>query len=104
RPTNLHHIWDDEVVSVQGRDPLVLARAIDASLNAAQKKQAQSGSPRDWALESANIARSAIYADLPRAPVLEMDGRYPRAEAGVARLQLARAGLRLAMLLNRIFS
>ena len=66
----------------------------------------------DWARESWQLARSQVYAPLgvtapqcasPAQPVVTGTG-YSNASAAVIRLQVARAGARLAALLNAAFA
>jgi hypothetical protein len=97
----LHHFWDDEVVALQGHDPLVIARAIDGAIPQAQKKQLADGSPIQWALGSAAIAQNAIYPRMGQGQ--PPDAREAAGYAGIARLQLARAGYALAATLNAIY-
>jgi hypothetical protein len=92
--TNLHHVWDQEVVSAFGSDPLAAAARIDRGPGG----RVDGGAPADWANESLSQAR-AIYGEI-RDPYLPRD--YARREQGRTARQLDRAGLRLAALLNRI--
>lgn len=101
RRTNLHRIWDSDVVTGLGRDPARVAANIEAHFSPAQKAVIEaSHDPAAWASESFAIA-GQIYAGVPGNRRLAPD--YPRTQAGIARLQLARAGLRLAAILNAIF-
>lgn len=93
---SLHHIWDDQVVSALGRDPAQVADGIWASLTPRQRTDYARGAPIIWADESLGAGR-AIYAGL-RGDSLPAD--YAARQKGLTRLQLARAGLRLAAMLN----
>jgi hypothetical protein len=100
--TNLHQVWDDDVVSIQGRDPVFLAHTIDAEFTQAQKLRMGSGTPQDWAEDSARVARDMIYhPSSPRWPRALPD-RYAADGAKLARLQMAKAGFSLAVTLNTI--
>jgi hypothetical protein len=101
--TNLHHVWDDDVVSVLGRDPVVLARTIDAAFTPQQKARLASGTPEDWAEDSARTARDAVYKPLLPNPPRALPERYAAENSDLARLQLAKAGFSLAAVLNQIF-
>jgi hypothetical protein len=96
--TNLHHVWDNDVVESFGRDAGSVAQQINASLTPGQKAQDSGGTPADWANESLVAARG-IYAQI-RNPTLPRD--YARRQSGLTRDRLAKAGLRLAAVLNRI--
>ena len=100
---SLHQIWDQDVVEVLGMDSERIAAQIDASLTPQQKKQISGGTAANWADETFALAGREIYAKLPADGRANLPDNYARRESGVTRLQLARAGLRLAALLNRIF-
>jgi hypothetical protein len=94
---NLHRVWDSEVVNVLGPGS---ASAIEHSITPAQRKAWASGSPAGWADEAHAIARDQIYPPLEGRREVRLPRDYAVREAPVARLQLARAGVRLAWLLN----
>lgn len=101
---SLHQIWDNEVVAVQGRDPARIAAQIDSGFSSAQKVQMAAGSAAAWANESFAVAEREIYSGLPNSNRINLPDDYARKKSGVARLQLARAGIRLAAILNRVFN
>ena len=101
--TSLHQIWDLDVVTALGNDSERVAAQIDGSLTLQQKAQLRGGTPQTWANESFALAGREIYAKLPPFGPIRLPEDYARAESGVARLQLAKAGLRLAAMLNQIF-
>lgn len=100
RPMTLHHFWDDDVVAAQGRDPVAIARDIDASLARAQKAALMApAAPADWALASAALARTVVYPQIHQG----IGNQVLAADAPAARAQLAKAGYALAGILNTIF-
>jgi hypothetical protein len=99
--TNMHHVWDVEVVQNLGWDASSIASDIAAHVSPAQKKAWQSGTPAAWANESHAIARDDVYAFLDGRRSLDLPPGYLNAAAPVVRQQLARAGVRLAWLINR---
>jgi hypothetical protein len=101
--TSLHRIWDGEVVEASGRDPEAVAEDIERSLSPAQRKAWASGSPAQWANEAHAIARDEIYPPLRERRDVRLPRDYALQQAPVARLQLAKAGVRLAWLLNGTF-
>jgi S1/P1 Nuclease len=101
--TSLHQIWDQDVVTALGQDSARVAAQIDSSLTPQQKAQLRAGTPEAWANESFAIAGREIYAKLPPTGQIRLPDDYADAESGVTRLQLARAGLRLAAILNGIW-
>jgi hypothetical protein len=94
---SLHRIWDTNVVETMGYDAGKVARSIARDVTPAQRRAWQAGRPADWAMESAAVARRDVYGRLVR-------GHLPRGYLGsertAARLQLAKAGVRLAWLIN----
>lgn len=107
--TDLHRVWDVDVVAavVARRGPERAARDLLARVSHAQAALwAGALDPAAWAEESNREAR-AIYTELGRSP----DDRdlepltppdYARAQRARAETALARAGIRLAALLDRI--
>lgn len=119
---NLHALWDGEIVNAISPSDVALFADLEQeirALSSQQQHELASGSPNDWAWESHEIARTNIYAKLHiplEAPVFpekcseapleitgfrpQIDGLYIDSMKPVVRLQLERAGLRLAKLLN----
>jgi hypothetical protein len=100
---SLHQVWDQDVVAVMGDDSERIAADIEARLSPAQKAELKTGTPLDWANESRAIAAREIYDRIPATGRIILPPDYARREIGATRLQLTRAGLRLAAMLNRIF-
>jgi S1/P1 Nuclease len=105
---SLHQVWDQDVVTALGSDSERIAADIVAHLTPQQKAQMETGtpadlSPEDWANESFALAEREIYAPLPASGRITLAPDYARRESGLARQQLTKAGLRLAVMLNRIF-
>jgi S1/P1 Nuclease len=103
RPGNLHHYWDVEFVEGLGAAPGQVAAALIGQISEAQRQGWSSGTPADWAMEAFALARRDAYGLLP----LHDHGTFPlpssyteQAERDVA-VQLSRAGVRLAFVLNR---
>jgi len=100
--TNLHRIWDADVVEVQGRDSSAAADAILRAISPAQRRAWACGTPIQWANEAHALARDQIYPPLAGRHEVRLPRDYAWRQAGLARMQLAKAGLRLAWLLNNI--
>jgi hypothetical protein len=98
--TNLHHIWDVSVVEALGYDAGAIAGDIARTVSPAQRKAWQSGTAVSWANEAHQIARDDIYSFVGDRRTVRLPRDYVDAEVSVTRLQLARAGMRLAWLLN----
>jgi hypothetical protein len=127
---NLHGVWDTDLVERTAKElgPSEFARELSAEFAAemdAWKKQAVNLD--DWTWESHKLAVDIAYGDLPHAVPVEsprpiescaddnhiaerlyqlhekIDKPYLRESSPVIRRQLAKAGTRLAMLLNQIW-
>jgi nuclease S1 len=103
-PSNLHHYWDIEFVERLGTDPRQVAASLTGQISDPQRQDWSSGTPADWAMEAFAIARSDAYGLLPRPGdqgAFALPPAYvEQAERDVA-LQLSRAGVRLAFVLDR---
>jgi hypothetical protein len=104
RHTNLHAVWDVDVVRALGRDPADVAARLGAEITPAQKQEWSKGTPEQWADEAHQIARNEIYGHIAGqggTDALDLALQYPRQESSVAAQQLQKAGVRLAAVLNR---
>ena len=107
RTTNLHSYWDTGLIATMGSDPAALAQTLRGQITPAQRTAWQKGDPKAWALESYGLATSMAYwpgapAGCARdaGPVALPAGYDAPAQAAVA-LQLEKAGVRLAWVLNQ---
>ena len=106
RTVNLHSYWDTVVVDALGDDPQQIADRLRATITPAEKAAWEKGDPRSWALESFQAAKTAYSLHSPagcdpNAAPVELPSGYDKAARDVAAVQLERAGVRLALLLNR---
>jgi hypothetical protein len=127
---NLHGVWDTDLVEkVEGEHAAAkfanrLSEEFKTEMNSWKNEAVNLD---NWAWESHLLAKSVTYGDLPEKIAVEapqpvescaddnhiakrlyelhekVDGRYLRDASPVIRRQLARAGTRLAMLLNQIW-
>jgi hypothetical protein len=107
RTTNLHSYWDTGVIVEMGADPAALANQLRAQITPTQKAAWEHGDARAWAAESYGVAKSVVYTLRSKpgcasdtAPVTLPPG-YDEAARKAVVLQLQRAGVRLALVLNR---
>ena len=98
--TNLHQLWDTRVVEALGFDSPQVAQEIRRSVSPPQRKAWQAGSAAAWATESHMIARDRVYPAMQGQRSLRLAPTYVRDEMPLTRQQLAKAGVRLAWLLN----
>lgn len=98
--TNLHHVWDAQVVDVLGADVQTIADHLEAGVTPRTRKAWEASTPADWANESHAIARDRIYPSLHGAMMVHLPRDYGAQFSPVTRIQLAKAGVRLAYILN----
>lgn len=104
RAGNLHHYWDTEFVQMLGRDPAQVARTLVGTITDTDRRRWSTGTPATWALESYQSADRDAYGLLPaptRSGSYRLTNQYTEVALRDTRLQLAKAGTRLAALLNR---
>jgi hypothetical protein len=106
RSTNLHAWWDTGVVETLGASAPDIAARLDAATSAAQAKAWAMGDPRTWAMESFELGKRDVYA-LPSRPTCGQHGSvtlssaYQASARRDAAVQLEKAGIRMAAVLNR---
>lgn len=114
--TNLHSIWDSNVVSRLGSKPETVAPLLIGGITSKNRSAWRRGAPRDWAMASFKVARDVAYA-LPAGsrqctissrtsagkaqPCHQLTPAYLTAATGKARLQLQMAGVRLAWIIHK---
>ena len=120
-PVRLSSYWDETLVAeVTGRDPARGAAQIATGLTSAEGQQWASGGPQDWARESHDLAKSIAYGFLSEKPAAkytfpaskgEQDScgevdlyrvgpDYETKALALVKEQLAKAGVRLALVLR----
>jgi len=96
--TNLHFFWDRELVDLEPGNEEDIAKRLTASLTEEERRQWQSGDPKQWTDESLTLVRSHAYNT---GPTGELSDDYVERARPIVRIRLVQAGLRLAWLLNR---
>jgi hypothetical protein len=98
--SNLHRVWDYELIHWTGRSVLDYVAMLARSLKPAEARRWKRGGVRDWVIEAQRAARRA-YAKLPkRAGPIELGDAYANAMLHTLDEQLLRAGVRLAAALD----
>jgi hypothetical protein len=103
----LHQYWDVEFVRLLDPDPDALAARLIARIAPADVRRWGRGDPADWARESFLIGNAVGYDGLPapeRHRVDPLSASYVEDAKQAVALQLSRAGVRLAAVLNRSLS
>jgi hypothetical protein len=108
KDTDLHKIWDGEIISDEERLTHVkwkaLAARLEAEVTPAERRAWLKGASLDWANETFKITRTATtgYAGVKPNQLLELNEAYYQANLPVVNIQLERAGVRLGGMLNDI--
>lgn len=106
---NLHRIWDSDLAERALTEPPALT---PRPARAGQARVAAAGSIADWARQSWDVSRTIVYPELKDYPDTcparstvraGIDSDYIRATTPAVRLQVERASVRLAGLLNAAF-
>jgi hypothetical protein len=102
RAGNLHQYWDTVFVERLGMNSAAVATTLFADIAPAQRREWASGAPADWAMQSFALAKSIAYGKLPPAGdgIHVLSPQYADDATTAVRLQLERAGVRLAAVLN----
>lgn len=96
RHTNLHAVWDSGILEAAGLSDGALYARLLTMMQHMNLDTVRAGSVETWAIESHGLAHDAYQ--IPDDHVLGQD--YVRANLPVVELQLVRAGVRLAEILN----
>jgi hypothetical protein len=107
RTVNLHSYWDGVTVDALGPDAKTIAASLSAQITPQDRAAWETGDARTWAMESFELARTVAYrvgskpgCATDTAPISLPEGYADKAKATTA-LQLKKAGVRLALELNR---
>jgi len=103
KANNLHHYWDTEFVKRLGATPQLVADSLLAQITVSRVSQWQTGVASDWAQESYGLAESEAYGRLPKPTktgLYKLPDSYVSAATQTTGLQLSKAGVRLAQVLN----
>jgi hypothetical protein len=104
RQSDLHAFWDITAVSLLGDDKAAIAARLARSITPEQKKDWQQDGPRHWTWESHLLAVRVVYAALPPGNPKQLDADYARRASIVTEEQLAKAGIRLAKILDDVWA
>lgn len=112
---NLHTAWDSSFVraAFPTRDERKIAAGLLKGISADERRQWQKGSATSWLAESYKMADKQVYGQLPGFACssedfgedgLTLPADYVRDAIAVVPEQLSKAGVRIALLLNRAFA
>lgn len=98
-PTNIHAVWDDSLINYEKYSYTEYTDILNR-LSPKEKEALQSGTIEDWLFDTYQISNE-IYSSIKNEDKLSYS--YPYKYKRTVELQLQRAGLRLAAVLNSIF-
>jgi len=100
RQSNLHSVWDTGLPAALNRTDDEFVADIEQQIaRRTDLARLAMGSPRDWAMQSHDVARDVVYRFLPQS--LELDQSYVDACRAAVMEQLVRASVRLTAVLDR---
>jgi len=99
RHMRLRDLWDGEIFETD--DPEELAMRVRELITPDRVREWTRGSIRDWTWDTHLTANRVAYGGLPEGEIKRLDGQYLTHARAAAELQLAKAAVRLAELLNR---
>jgi hypothetical protein len=104
---NLHSYWDTVAVRGLGDDPQTVATMLAGRITSEDKAAWEKGDPQSWALEGFDIAKTKIYSIgsspgcAPDPSPVGLPSGYEAMARQAVGIQLEKAGVRLAAVLNR---
>jgi hypothetical protein len=99
-PTNLHSVWDSQLIDFQQLSFTEYAAAINHT-TVAQRDEWQKAPISQWLFESSQIAEK-VYSEVKTGETLNTY-KYNFDHIATVNRQLLKAGVRLAGILNQIF-
>lgn len=103
RASNLHSIWDTPILMWMLENDRGLRERLTRRVGYWERRRMAGGSLNDWAWEAHAISRDVAYQRLPEGTPKVLGVEYARNAAPAVEMQLQRAGLRLARVLNELF-
>lgn len=97
---NLHAAWDSGIIRASGKDDRLLAAAAEQWLSSQNAAALAQGSFVDWTNEGHVLARTVVY---PQAADLRISNAERVDALRIIEKRIARAGVRLASVLNQAF-
>jgi len=96
----LHWLWDTGLLEHINHSPAALAAELTSRITPLEKAQWQKGSIEDWVIDGHRLAQTVAYGDLGSENPAPITPSYEQQATLAIELQLEKAGIRLAYLLN----
>jgi hypothetical protein len=100
-PDNLHWVWDTGLVQDIHRNPEEFAAELENRITPQDQAEWQKGSIEEWVMEAHRLAQTVAYRDLGDRNPVSITPEYERQAESVIELQLEKAGVRLAYVVNQ---
>jgi hypothetical protein len=104
RQSNLHSVWDSGLLGRLGKEDELFPEL--ARESAKHAKKWAKGNVEDWAEQSHKSAQVVVYGKLPKVPdgaLVPLNARYEQTADPLVKVQIEKAGARLAAILNADF-
>ena len=101
--SNLHKLWDSDLLGKHISDEDLFAAQLLSEIRPQDEKRWSRGHLKEWTWESRQLALEAVYDGLPAEEPKTIDDAYSRRAWKVAKEQLAKGGIRLAVIMNEIW-
>jgi len=99
-PDNLHWVWDTGLLQHITHDPEALAAQLERRITVQERANWVKGSTEGWVMEGDRLAQTVGYGNLGSQNPAPVTAAYERQAEPVIELQLEKAGVRLAYVLN----
>jgi len=103
KPTNLHRVWDHDLIFLRGMSQRQFALQLNRSITLENKNQWGGGTSGDWSNESRALVLDYGYR-LEFFKGRELSRGYISGGQKIVEERLQRAGIRLAEMLNRLLN
>jgi hypothetical protein len=99
-PDNLHWVWDTGLPERANRNAKALAAELESRITPQDRAEWTKGTIEDWVLEGHRLAQTVAYGGLGTENPSPITAAYENEADPVVEIQLEKAGVRLAYLLN----
>ena len=104
--SNLHKVWDSQIIERYTTDEQELLGDLNGITTPASAPEWSKGTPEEWATESIQAAKEAYCLSGTQTVMksgTKLGDDYCRIAFPIIQRQLAKAGIRIAWMLNQIF-
>ena len=101
--STLHKLWDSDLLGKHISDEDLFAAQLLSEIRPQDEKRWSRGHLKEWTWESRQLALEAVYDGLAGEEPKNIDDAYRRRAWEVAKEQLAKGGIRLAVIMNEIW-